>query len=400
VVVGGALIVTVIVVPESAASVATIGAQPGAAIDGGALTLAVIALLGFELATVVSAAARPAGPAPSGAPGGGPSSEPCRSGIGRIPRRLAVQAGPVVALAAVGLFVAVGAWAFAGIAPAASQGGIPAPAEGGMGALIGLARAAWGEGDVLVVLTGPVAALGILVAAMAGAARVIGGMRDRDGAVSVVVGGGTAGSIPGDSVVDMPAIEAGGSSASTAEPNRTGPAGRLRTPAWLTRTRALTLTSLAGALVWPLWLPATLAGDDGTLATVAWWASAAAVFLFTVYLAVNAAGLLGFRGRRRTVGAVAGHIVVPIAGLILTVALFLTLLAVLLAMPDPRMGAGVVIFCLAVLVVDGLAALLASAWRPRIAGWRRATGDQPADDQAAGDQPADEAPRAGDPPTD
>ena len=114
-------------------------------------------------------------------------------------------------------------------------------------------------------------------------------------------------------------------------------------------------------------LPATTVGDDGTLATVAWWAGVAALLVFTVYLAVNAAALLGLRGRKRTVGLIAAHLVLPVAGLVLGAVLLLALLAALLGARDSRMGPTVVLFCLVVLAADALAVLWMSGWRPRVA---------------------------------
>ena len=92
-----------------------------------------------------------------------------------------------------------------------------------------------------------------------------------------------------------------------------------------------------------------------------------ALLVFTVYLAVDAAGLLGFRGRRRTIGLVAAHLVLPLAGLVLGAFLLLALLAALLGARDSRMGPTVVLFCLVVLAADALAVIWMGGWRPRVA---------------------------------
>ena len=324
VVVGGALIATILGMQGAAGRLTSPPLDPatGGGLGGAAIVLGAIALAGFELASVVAWR----GPA-AGLPNVAVPTPPRR---GLLPPSMA----PVAALVGTALFLFLGAWALANTGPTPGTVIWTMPAEAGMAALLPVARVFWGEGDVLLVLAAPAAALGLLVAAMAGADRTVGALR-RAG-------------WPAPSPVSKPA----------------------RMPwQWLSRharTRALALVALVAALAWPIWLPGTIVGDDGTLATVAWWAGVTALLSFAVYLAVNAAGLLAFRGRKRTIGLIAAHLVLPIAGLALGAILLLALLAALLGARDTRMGPMVVLFCLAILGADALAVIWMGGWRPRV----------------------------------
>ncbi len=329
VVVGGALIVTILGVQGTAGRLTSGPLDPaiGGELGGAAVVLGAISLAGFELASVVAwqGSVRFSG---SEGPGGAVPGH-------RTRRPLPPALAPVVALVGTALFLFLGAWALANTGPTPGTVIWTLPAEAGMAGLLPVARVFWGEGDVLLVLAAPAAALGLLVAAMAGADRTIGALR-RAG-------------WPAPSPVSRP--------------ERT----TWRLLSRHARTRVLALVTLVAALAWPFSLPDTIVGDDGTLATVAWWAGVAALLVFTVYLAVNAAALLGLRGRKRTVGLIAAHLVLPVAGLVLGAVLLLALLAALLGARDSRMGPTVVLFCLVVLAADALAVLWMSGWRPRVA---------------------------------
>jgi amino acid transporter len=327
--VGGALIITILGVQGAAGRITSGPLEPatGGALGGAAIVLGAIALAGFELASVVAwrGSARSSG---FDGPGGtvpGP----------RARRPLPPALAPVAALVGTALFLFLGAWALANTGPTPGTVIWTMPVEAGMAGLLPVAQLFWGDGDVLLVLAAPAAALGLLVAAIAGADRTINALR----------------------LAGWPASTPASGPASAAR----------RLLSHHARTRVLVLIALVAALVWPPMLPATTVGDEGTLATVAWWAGATALLVFAVYLAVNAAGLLGFRGRRRSIGLIAAHLLLPVAGLALGAILLLALLAALLGARDSRMGPTVVLFCLAVLAADALTVLWMGGWRPRIA---------------------------------
>jgi hypothetical protein len=339
VVVGGSLIVTVLGVQGAAGRLTTGPLDPatGGTLGGAAIVLGAIGLAGFELASVVAwqGSARLSGFQGPGGTGPGPGAR----------RPLPPALAPVAALVGTALFLFLGAWALANTGPTPGTVIWTMPAEAGMAGLLPVAQVFWGEGDVLLMLAAPAAALGLLVAAIAGADRTISALR-RAG---------------------WPASSPASGPASTAR----------RLLSRHARTRVLALVALVAALAWPLLLPATTVGDDGTLATVAWWAAVTALLVFAVYLAVNAAGLLGLRGRRRTVGLIAAHLVLPATGLVFGAILLLALLAALLGARDSRMGPAVVLCCLVLLAADALAVLWMGGRRPRIArpriAWPRVT---------------------------